>query len=91
MVATMLPLAAAITVVTTGNSHTAVILSKLWSWRVNLTIGSPMQMISEMAASIHHRTQVKVANLGPQAGVADSAHMLMIVAKPIGNVPTKND
>lgn len=44
-----------------------------------------------MTASIHQRVQARVVAQEPQAGTQTKTIILIIVARPIGNVPTNRD
>lgn len=50
--------------------------------------GRTRQVATATAASIHHIAQMKVIDPWPQCAHSNT-HMLMSVAKPIGNVPVK--
>lgn len=49
--------------------------------------GRYMLFASEITTSIHHSVHAKVAAHEPQAGTHTKQIMLIIVARPIGNVP----
>lgn len=53
--------------------------------------GRNMQMMMETTASIHHSVQVRVRAHGPHLGTMTNAHILTMVARPIGTVPRKRD
>lgn len=53
--------------------------------------GNHMHEATEITTSIHHNVQANVAAHWPHAGTHTKTIMLIIVARPIGNVPTNSD
>lgn len=55
--------------------------------RPYMTKGKYMLFASEITTSIHQSAHARVAARGPQAGTHTKQTMLIIVARPMGNVP----
>jgi hypothetical protein len=54
-----------------------------------MTNGMYEFVASEMTTSIHHSVQASVTAPLPQAGMHTKQIMLMIVARPMGNAPSR--
>ena len=61
--------------------------SKPWRRIAYMIKGSPRQVAADIAASIHHSPQATFHQDPPQLGTQTNAVMLIMVARPIGNVP----